>query len=155
MTNCLDLAGRVAVVIGGTSGIGRALSVGLAHHGAHVIPTGRRVKEIDAVCVEIETIGRRTVRQPTDVTARASIEELKDAVLQTFGRIDILVNAAGNTFRQPTEEIPELRWTALMDTALTGMLRSAQVFYPELKASGRGSTINIASLSSFVAFHEL
>jgi NAD(P)-dependent dehydrogenase (short-subunit alcohol dehydrogenase family) len=155
MAHCLDITDRVAVVIGGTSGIGRALSVGLAKHGAHVVPTGRRMSEIESVCKEIEAIGRRTIRRSTDVTARASIESLKDAVLQTFGRVDILVSAAGNTFRQPTEDVGELEWAALLDTTLTGMLRSAQVFYEPLKASGRGRIINIASLSSYVAFQEV
>jgi NAD(P)-dependent dehydrogenase (short-subunit alcohol dehydrogenase family) len=155
MAHYADLTDRVAVVIGGTSGIGRALAAGLAKHGANVVPTGRRLKEIECVCQEIERAGRRTIRQTADVTARDSIEQLKDAVLRSFGGVDILVNAAGNTFRQPTEEVGEMAWAALMDTTLTGMLRTCQTFYEALKASGKGRVINIASLSSFVAFQDV
>src|SRR5271154_6403119 len=119
MANCLDLTDRVAVVIGGTSGIGRALSVGLQQHGAHVVPSGRSA-----------------LRHAADVTSRPSLERLRDGVLEEFGRIDILVNAAGITFRQPTENVTEKAWTDLIDTTLTGVLRACQVFYDPLKASG-------------------
>lgn len=155
MTNCLDLTDRVAVVIGATSGIGRTLAVGLAGHGAHVVPTGRRADALKAVCRQIEAAGRRTLRQPGDVTSRKSIEELRDRVMERFGGVDILVNAAGFTFRKPTIEVEAHEWKALFDTNLTGALRACQVFHAPLKASGRGRIINIASLGSFVAFNEV
>lgn len=155
MPSLFDLSSRVAVVLGGTSGIGRALSIGLAEHGADVVPSGRRESHVDEVCRAIEATGRRTLRQTCDVTQRASIDALRDGVLEQFGRVDILVYAAGITFRQPTLDVPEDRWNSLFDTAVTGALRSAQSFYEPLKASGRGRIVNIASLSSFVAFHEV
>jgi NAD(P)-dependent dehydrogenase (short-subunit alcohol dehydrogenase family) len=146
--------GRTAVVIGATSGIGRAIALGLAEHGADVVPTGRRQEHVEAACREIEAAGRRTLRQTSDVTDRGSIDSLRDAVLQRFGRVDILINAAGYTFRQPTTTVGEGKWSALIDTNLTGALRSCQSFYAPLKANGSGRIINIASLSSFVGFHE-
>lgn len=124
MPSPLDLTNRVAVVIGATSGIGRALAVGLAQHGADVVPTGRRVDAIEAVCQEIEAAGRRTLRHPVNVGDRADIDELRDAVLQEFGRVDIVVNAAGHTGRQPTASLPEDQWKCLMDTNVTGALLS-------------------------------
>jgi len=142
----------VAVVIGGTSGIGRAIAIGLAAHGADVVPTGRRLEHIEEVCAEIERRGRRTLRCPADVTSRESIDALRDKVLAELGRVDILVNAAGYTFRQPGVTVSEEQWAALMDTNLTGALRACQSFYEPLKASGRGRVVNIASASSFVAF---
>ena len=97
MPGRLDISNRVAVVIGGTSGIGRALAMGLAEHGADVVPTGRRADRLEDVCREIADLGRTTIRQVADVSSRASIDNLRDAVLKQFGRVDILVNAAGYT----------------------------------------------------------
>jgi NAD(P)-dependent dehydrogenase (short-subunit alcohol dehydrogenase family) len=155
MGNCLDLSERVAVVIGATSGIGRALAVGLAEHGADVVPTGRRAPGLKNTCREIEARGRQTLFHTADVTDRRSLDELRDAVLERFGRVDILVNAAGYTFRQPTATVTEEQWSCLMDTNLNGVLRACQSFYPPLRASRRGRVINIASLGSFLAFHEV
>src|SRR5258706_3815108 len=105
MANCLDLNARVAVVIGGTSGLGRAIAVGLAEHGANVVPTGRRVQNVEEVCREVETFGRRSLRHTVDVTSRASLDALRAAVLAQFGHVDILVNSAGHTFKQATIEV--------------------------------------------------
>lgn len=155
MNNRLDLTDRVAVVIGATSGIGRALAVGLAEHGAHVIPTGRREEHLDEACRDVEAVGARTIRQPSDVRDRKSIDTLRDAVLQQFGRVDILVNAAGFTSREPTATMSEDLWTCLIDTNLNGAMRACQSFYLPLKESGRGRVINVTSLGSFLAFHEV
>jgi len=151
MRNYFDLSGRVAVVIGATSGLGRAIAIGLAEHGARVVPTGRRRQQVEEVCCEVGT----AVRQVTDVTDRQSIEALRDVVLGAFGRVDILVNAAGYTLKLPTVEIREEQWTGIFDTNLNGALRACQVFYEPLKASGKGRVINIASLSSFLAFRDV
>jgi NAD(P)-dependent dehydrogenase (short-subunit alcohol dehydrogenase family) len=129
---------RVAVVIGGTSGIGRALAAGLADYGARVVPASRRSP----------TLG-------VDVTDRVSLDAFRDAVLERFGAVDILVNAAGYTSKQPTATMPEDQWSCLMDTNLTGVLRACQAFYGPLKESGRGRIVNIVSLGSFLAFHEV
>lgn len=155
MRNLLDLTERVAVVIGGTSGIGRAIAVGLAQHGGHVVPTGRRKEQVEAVCSEVEGMGTRTLRQVADVTDGQSLEDLREAVLNEFGHVDILVNAAGYTFKQPTLLVSMTQWSCLMQTNLDGALRACQCFYEALKASGRGRVINIASLGSFLAFHEV
>jgi NAD(P)-dependent dehydrogenase (short-subunit alcohol dehydrogenase family) len=130
-----DLSGRVAVVVGGTSGLGQAIAIGLEQHGASIVAAGRRTG--------------------CDVRDRRSIDGLRDKVLAEFGRIDILVNAAGFTLRKPTREVKECEWSEVIDTDLTGSLRTCQSFYQPLKASGRGRVINIASLSSYVAFHEV
>jgi NAD(P)-dependent dehydrogenase (short-subunit alcohol dehydrogenase family) len=155
MPGLFDLGDRVAVVIGATSGLGRAIAIGLARQGAHVVPTGRRREQIAEVCGEVEAMGRRSLRQVTDVTHRSSIEALRDGVLSAFGRVDVLVNAAGYTLKQPTVEIQEEQWCGLFDTNLNGALRACQAFYEPLKTGGRGRVINIASLSSFVAFRDV
>ena len=137
MTSRFDLTGRVAVVIGATSGIGCAIAKGLSEHGATTIAAGRRSNDF------------------VDVTDRASVDRLRDETLAKHGRIDILVNAAGYTFRKPTIDISDEEWNALLNTDLTGALRACQAFYEPLKASGHGRIINIASLSSYVGFQEV
>ena len=155
MRNSLDITNRVAVVMGATTGIGRTLAIGLAQHGAIVVPTGRRQDKLTDVCSQIESEGSRTLMQTADVQNRASIDSLRDAVLQKFGRVDILVNAAGSTFKQSSVSVAEEQWSNLMDTIATGVLRACQSFYEPLRASGRGRVINIASLGSFLAFHQV
>lgn len=152
--SCLDITGRVAVVVGATSGLGRAIAEGLAKHGADVVASGRRQELVNEVCEAIERVGRRTLRQSVDVTSRASIDALRDAVVERLGGVDILVNAAGYTQKVPTVAVTEEEWTSLQDVNVTGVLRACQSFYGPLKASGRGRIINLASLGSFRSLHE-
>src|SRR5579872_4195486 len=155
IANDLSIEGRVAVVIGGTSGIGRALAVGLARHGAHVVATGRREKEVDGTASEIESLGRQTVRCTADARNRESIDAFRQAVLSKLGHVDILINAAGYTFKEPTVTVDEFRFSALMDTHLMSVLRACQSFFDLLVLSQHGRIINIASLGSFLAFHQV
>jgi NAD(P)-dependent dehydrogenase (short-subunit alcohol dehydrogenase family) len=149
------LLGKKAVVIGGTSGIGRALALGLAEAGADVIATSRNVSAIESIAINIEAEGRRTLRVATDVSSKASIEQLRDAALEAFGRIDILINSAGITKRVPTLDCSEDTWNSIMDINLGGTLRACQVFGATMLTQGSGSIINIASLATFVAFYEV
>jgi NAD(P)-dependent dehydrogenase (short-subunit alcohol dehydrogenase family) len=151
----LSLERRVAVVIGGTSGIGRAIAHGLAEAGADVVATSRRAELVEEVAKEIETLGRRTLRVACDVADRASLEALLGACLQAFGRADILVNCAGKTRRVPTLEMSEAEWQDIFETNLTGTLRACQVFGRAMLERGYGRIINIASLASFVALYEV
>jgi NAD(P)-dependent dehydrogenase (short-subunit alcohol dehydrogenase family) len=150
-----NLSGRVAVVMGGTSGIGRMMAVSLAQAGADVVATGRRENLVNEVAADIEKAGRQTLRQTTDASKRESIDALRDAVMKQLGRVDILLNAAGQIFRKPTVAITEAEWNNLIDVNLTGTLRSCQSFYEPLVKSGKGRVINIASLTSFVSFFEV
>jgi NAD(P)-dependent dehydrogenase (short-subunit alcohol dehydrogenase family) len=155
MSSILDIRDRVVVAAGSTSGLGRAIALGLAQHGAIVVPSGRREAELAALCREIDATGARTLCRTSDVRDRKSIDELRVAVLEKFGRVDVLLNAAGVTFKQPTVSVSEEQWAALMDTDLTGVLRCCQAFYEPLKNSGRGRIINIASLGSFLGFYQV
>ena len=155
MQHPLSLEGRVAVVIGGTTGIGRALSLGLAEAGADVVSTGRRPEPVEHVAAEIEARGRRTVRQPTDIAQRAALEELLARSVEALGKVDILVNCAGKIKRTPTLTVPEAEWQDILDTNLTGTLRACQVFGRHMIDNGYGRIVNIASLNSFVALNEV
>jgi NAD(P)-dependent dehydrogenase (short-subunit alcohol dehydrogenase family) len=151
----LDLTGRVAVVIGGTSGIGLALMRGLAEAGADVVPTSRRADQVEAAAREVEARGRRTIRVTSDVTKRETLEELLGACLKAFGKVDMLVNCAGRTKRTPTLDVTEEDWNAILDTNLTGTVRACQVFGRHMVERRYGRIVNIASLSSFVALFEV
>jgi NAD(P)-dependent dehydrogenase (short-subunit alcohol dehydrogenase family) len=156
MTDSLfSLEGRVAVVTGGTSGIGRALSLGLADAGADVIASARRKEQVDKTAGEIEARGRKTLRLASDVGDRSTLEALLTAVLERFGKVDILVNCAGTIKRTPTLDMPEAEWTNILNTNLTGTLRACQVFGRHMLERGYGRIINIASLNSFVALSEV
>jgi NAD(P)-dependent dehydrogenase (short-subunit alcohol dehydrogenase family) len=154
-SDLFDLRGRVAVVTGGTTGLGYAVSLGLAGAGADVVPSSRRVEQVNKVATEIEGLGRRSLRATSDVQKRESLQQLHDAVLKEFGKVDILVNAAGITHKAATLEADEAEWTSVIDTNLTGTLRACQIFGTTMVRAGYGRIINIASLTSFVGFYRV
>jgi NAD(P)-dependent dehydrogenase (short-subunit alcohol dehydrogenase family) len=151
----LDLKGKTAVVIGGTSGIGLALTRGLAQGGADVVPTGRRADHVRAAAAEVEALGRRSLVQTCDVTDNASVEQLLLSACREFSSVQILVNCAGRTKRTPTLDVPESEWNAILETNLNGTLRACRVFGRHMIQRRYGRIINIGSLSSFVALYEV
>lgn len=150
--NQFDLSKKVAVVIGGTTGLGHAIGLGLAEAGADVVATSRRMEQVKKSSEEIAALGRRTLCVPCDVGERSSIQSLHEAVVAEFGKVDILINAAGITHMAPMLEIEEADWLQVMDTNLTGTLRACQIFGATMVRAGYGRIVNIASLSSFVSF---
>jgi NAD(P)-dependent dehydrogenase (short-subunit alcohol dehydrogenase family) len=155
MTASFDLSGRTAVVVGGTTGIGRAIALGLAAAGADVVATGRRLAVVEEVAGLIEAQGRRTLRVAADVGDSASLRALRDACLAAFAGVDIVVSAAGITKRVPTLDMDETDWAAILDTNVTGMFRTYQTFAPAMIERGAGRLIGIASLASFVGLMEV
>jgi NAD(P)-dependent dehydrogenase (short-subunit alcohol dehydrogenase family) len=153
--NLFDLSGKVAVVTGGTTGLGHAISLGLASAGADVVASSRRAEQVDKVAAEIEQQGRRTLRVTSDVLDRTSVQALHDAVLNEFGKIDILVNAAGVTHKSATLEESEEEWSRVIETNLTGTLRACQIFGKTMVKAGWGRIINIASLTTFLGFFQV
>jgi len=151
----LSLAGRAAIVIGGTSGIGLSLVRGLAEAGADVIPTSRRREQVEAAAQEVEARGRRTLRVCSDVGQRQSLEAVLAEAVTAFGKVDILVNCAGRTQRRATLEVSEQEWNEILDVNLTGTLRACQIFGRHMLERGYGRIVNIASLASFVALQEV
>jgi NAD(P)-dependent dehydrogenase (short-subunit alcohol dehydrogenase family) len=151
----LDLAGKVAVVVGGSSGIGKVLALGLAKGGADVVSSARRKDLVDELADEIEALGKRSLRVTCDVADRGSLERLLKACLDAFGKVDILVNAAGVTKRAPTLDYKEEDWNRILETNLTGALRACQVFGRHMIERRYGRIINIASMGSFLALFEV
>ena len=148
-----DLSGEVAVVIGGTSGIGRVLAHGLAEAGADVVPTSRRMAHVESTAREIEGRGRRTLRIDSDVCDRDSLEKLLNKTVDAFGKVDILVNCAGRIQVAPTLEFSDDDWNAILEINLEGTLRACQVFGRHMIDRRYGRIINIASIGSFRALN--
>ena len=151
----LDLTGKTAVVIGGTSGIGFALARELAKAGADVVPTGRRAELARKAAAEVEALGRRSLALTCDVTDEASLEQLLKAVCTEFRSVQILVNSAGRIKRLPTLEFPDDEWNAILETNLNGTLRACRVFGRHMIERKYGRIINIGSLSCFVGLYEV
>ena len=150
-----DLSGKTAVVIGGTSGIGRAIARGLAEAGADVVPTSRRIEAVTETAREIRQLGRRSLEVVSDVADRSSLDHLLVKCVEAFGKVDILVNSAGKTKRTPTVDVSEDEWNDILDTNVTGTLRACQVFGRHMLERKYGRIVNIASLSTFVALYEV
>jgi len=151
----LNLNGKVAVVIGGTSGIGQSCAHGYAEAGARaVVASSRRPEEVERTAAELEARGVETLRRTVDVVSKGSLQQLCDAVVERFGRVDILLNAAGRTKKVPTLDLDEADWDAILDCNLKGSFLACQVFGARMAAQGSGKIINIASLGSFVSLSE-
>jgi len=150
-----DLSGRCAVVIGGTAGIGKSIAMALAGAGADVVATSRSSENVMATADRIESTGRRTLRIVSDVCNREGLQELHDRTFAAFGHIDILVNCAGMTQRVATLDCSDELWQTIMDVNLNGTLRACQIFGKTMMEVGYGRIVNIASLATFIAFHEV
>jgi NAD(P)-dependent dehydrogenase (short-subunit alcohol dehydrogenase family) len=156
MTSSLfDLAGKTVVVIGGTSGIGRALALGLADAGADVVASSRRTKEVDETATAIEAKSRKTLRANCDVTSRESLQALLAKTVSAFGKVDVLVNCAGITRKAPTVSFQEETWNEIIDINLSGTFRACQIFGEHMLERKSGRIINIASLGAFLALLEV
>jgi NAD(P)-dependent dehydrogenase (short-subunit alcohol dehydrogenase family) len=155
LSSLFDLQGKTAVVVGGTSGIGRALALGLADAGASVVASSRRADAVERTARDIEALGRPTLRALADVRDLASLEKLRDDSIAAFGKVDILVNCAGITKRAPTVDFPEETWDEILATNLTGTLRGCQVFGKHMLERRYGRIINIASLSTYLGLFEV
>ncbi len=150
-----DLTGHVAVVVGGTTGIGRAMALGLADAGADVVATSRRQQQVDEVAAELEERGAKTLRVSSDVCDRASLQDVCDRTLKAFGKVDILINCAGKTQRIPTLDFPEDVWDSIIETNLKGTLRGCQIFGRSMLERGYGRIVNIGSMTTFRGFYEV
>ncbi len=143
-----SLEGRVAVVTGATEGIGRGLAVGLAQAGADVVACGRREDVLREVQTEIAQTGRRGETCPLDVCNRADIERLMDFTLQQFGKVDILVNAAGYTVTKPAWDMADDEWDRMVDTGFKGLFFCCQIIGSAMRTRGYGKIINLSSTFS-------
>ncbi len=150
-----SLEGKVAVVLGGTSGIGQAIARGFARSGAIVVASSRDRGKVEAEAAQLESLGSKTLRITSDVQDRATLENLCKEVVAAFGKVDILVVTSGTTKKMASVDFPESDWNRIIDINLTGTFRACQVFGRQMIAQRSGCIINTASLTSFVSFNEV
>jgi len=150
-----SLKNRVAIVLGGTSGIGQAIARGLARAGATTIASSRDRERVEAQAADIESLGSKTLRISSDVQDRASLQNLCDEAVLAFGQVDILVVTSGLLKKMPSEDVPDEDWTRIVDVNLNGTFRANQVFGRQMIRQQGGSIINIGSMTSFVSFSEV
>lgn len=150
-----SLKGKVAVAVGGTSGIGRALALGFARAGATVIASSRRQDLVENTAAEIEALGSKTLRLVSDVGDRPSLEKLCGATVAQFGKVDICLVTAGMIKKQPSIDVSEEDWVRIIDVNLNGSFRANQIFGRQMLKQKSGVIINTASLTSFVSFPEV
>jgi NAD(P)-dependent dehydrogenase (short-subunit alcohol dehydrogenase family) len=150
-----SLKNKVAVVLGGTSGIGQAIARGFVRSGATTIASSRDRGRVETQAEEIESLGSKTLRITSDVQDRASLQNLCDEAVLAFGQVDILVVTSGALKKMPTVDVPDEDWNRIVDTNLNGTFRANQIFGRQMIKQQRGSIINTGSLTSFVSFNEV
>jgi NAD(P)-dependent dehydrogenase (short-subunit alcohol dehydrogenase family) len=150
-----SLRNRIAVVLGGTSGIGHAIALGFAEAGATVVASSRRLELVESTAGELEELGSKTLRLTSDVSDRRSLQTLCGKVLEEFGRVDICLVTAGVLKKEPSADVSEDDWARVIDVNLSGTFRANQVFGRQMIQQGSGVIINTGSMTSFVSFAEV
>ncbi|HTP34469.1 MAG TPA: glucose 1-dehydrogenase [Candidatus Acidoferrales bacterium] len=150
-----SLKDRVAVILGGTSGIGLAIARGFAQAGAITIASSRDRAKVEAAARKIESLGARTLRILSDVQDRASLQRLCDESVAAFGRVDILVVTSGAHKKTPSAGLSDEDWNRVVDINLNGTFRANQIFGRQMLKQRSGSIINTCSLTTFVSFSEV
>lgn len=147
----MSLAGKVAVVTGGASGIGKAVAVALANGGADIALADVNQQAGQATAKEIEATGRKAFFQKTDVSNPREAKALIEATVHRFGRLDILVNNAGLQHVAPIQDFPEEKWDLLLRVLLTGTFLLSKYAFPHMMRQRFGRIINVASTHALVA----
>jgi NAD(P)-dependent dehydrogenase (short-subunit alcohol dehydrogenase family) len=142
-----DLTGRVAIITGGSIGLGRQMAEGLAEMGAHLVLCARKEERCHEAAEELQQFGVKAIAHGCDVKNPASIQEMVEATLSQFGRIDVLINNAGISWGAPVEEMRLEDWNKVIETNLTGTFLCAQAVGKVMIRQGRGKIINIASVA--------
>jgi NAD(P)-dependent dehydrogenase (short-subunit alcohol dehydrogenase family) len=155
LEDLFSLKDKVAVVLGGTSGIGRAIAHGYAKAGATVIASSRDQAKVDATAAELEQLGSGTLRRTSDVQSRETMEQLCRETVEAFGHVDVLVVTSGILQKTPSAELSEEDWNRVIDANLSGTFRANQVFGRQMIRQQKGCIVNTGSLTTFVSFNEV
>lgn len=143
-----DLTGKIAIVTGGNGGIGLGMARGLARAGASIVIAGRNNEKSAEAAREIEALGVRALAVSVDVTDKASVAAMVETALLLLGKVDILINNAGMSVRQPAHLLDLDDWNTVIDTNLTSAFICSKAVYPTMKQAGGGKIINIGSMMS-------
>jgi NAD(P)-dependent dehydrogenase (short-subunit alcohol dehydrogenase family) len=150
----MDLAGKVAVVTGASEGIGRAVAISMAKHGANVVLAARNTQALAEACEEIEKAGHRAIGLRCDVTKDAEVTKLAQTTLEKFGKVDILVNNAGVGVRGRFENLTLPDWEFIIQTNLLGYIRNVKAFLPHFLAQKSGYVVNVSSVQGLDIIHD-
>jgi NAD(P)-dependent dehydrogenase (short-subunit alcohol dehydrogenase family) len=151
MTEMFSLEGRVAIVTGSGTGIGRATAVVLAEAGADVVLAARRAQPLEETAARIRGVGRRALVVPTDVTEPEACERLVAAALDEYGHVDVLVNNAGGSLNKAPEDWTIAEWHQIVDLNLASVWFMSRLVAVPMLEQGRGAIVNISSGASFLA----
>lgn len=149
-----DLTGQVAVVTGASSGLGKQMAIALAEHGADLAILARRVEKLNETAEAIRNAGRKCLVVKCDVTSTENVQEAVEAVIQEYGKVDIVINNAGTGAVGPAEEMDDETWQWVMDVDLTGAFKVAREFGKEMLKKQYGRIVNIASMYGMVGNSE-
>jgi NAD(P)-dependent dehydrogenase (short-subunit alcohol dehydrogenase family) len=142
-----DLTGRVAIITGGSIGLGRQMAEGLAEMGANLVLCARKEERCRQAAGELQRLGVKAIALACDVNDQSSIQQVVDSTLSQFGRIDVLINNAGISWGAPVEDMRLEDWKKVIETNLTGTFLCAQAVGKVMIHQGWGKIINIASVS--------
>ncbi len=142
-----SLEGRIAIVTGGGLGIGRSISLEFARAGADVVVASRKLEHLEAVAAEIKALGRRSFAMAVDVRQEDGVKELVERTVRDLGRLDVMVNNAGASFRAKPEEISPNGWNAVVGINLNGVFFGCKWAGRQMMSQGRGVIINISSIA--------
>jgi NAD(P)-dependent dehydrogenase (short-subunit alcohol dehydrogenase family) len=142
-----DLSGRVAIVTGGSIGLGRQMAQGLAEMGANVVLCARKKERCETTAEELRSLGVKSLALGCDVKDPASVNDVVDATVAEFGRIDVLINNAGTSWGAPVEEMRLEHWNKVIETNLTGTFLFSQAAGKVMVGQRKGKIINIASVA--------
>lgn len=148
--NMFDLSGKVAIVTGGNGGIGLGMALGLAEAGANIVVAGRNAEKNAAAVAEIEACGVKVIAVPTDIRDPEACKALVAKTVETFGRVDVLVNNSGINYRKQPQDFTLEEWHDVIDTNLTAAFLLSQQVYPHFQRQGGGKIINVSSIASFM-----
>ena len=148
MNATFDLSGKIAIVTGGGRGIGRAIALGLAKAGASVVVTSRTQKEIEAVVEEIQKSGRKALALVTDLTVNDQLENLVQATVKEFGKIDILVNNAARSFLRSLLDLREDGWDKVFNTNVKAVWLLSRLVARKMMEQKSGRIINITTVGA-------
>jgi gluconate 5-dehydrogenase len=151
MENYFNLSGKVAVITGASSGLGKDAALAYAEAGADVALLARRVEKLNEVKAEIEKTGRKVLAVGCDVTNEDSVKNAMQQVMDTFGHIDILLNNAGVAVRGGVDSMTVEEWDRSFDTNVKGIFLASKYVVPHMKEQGYGKIVNIASVNAIVA----
>jgi NAD(P)-dependent dehydrogenase (short-subunit alcohol dehydrogenase family) len=150
MRTLFDLSGKVAIVTGAGRGLGRTMALGLAQHGADIVAVSRTLTEVEKLAAEVTALGRKALALKVDTSVKADVDRMVGRTVETWGRIDVLVNNAGIDIIKPAVDYTEAEWDQILDINLKGYFLCAQAAGRQMLKQRRGSIVMNSSIAGSI-----